>query len=244
MVKKKKDLKKKGFRRVGFKNLARIKYVLRDLVFGMEDGLVSNLGLILGVFVGGATGEIIILAGLATMFTGAFSMSAGSYLSAKSQREVYLREINDTKFKLKKNPRKCLLEMKKILEKEGFDEDEVLVMITHFDKHNHKTFLTNYIQKIVGLSEDRLESPLKNSLMMFVSFFFGSFIPVVPFLFLNTRIAMFSSVSLTIISLFVLGITSSIFTKRSMFKSGLEILIVGLGAGIIGYIVGSLFAII
>jgi len=231
--------KKRNYRR-----LARLKYVLRDLVFGMEDGLVSNLGLILGVFVGGATGRIIILAGLATMFAGAFSMSAGSYLSAKSQREVYLREISDTKRKLKKNPRKYLTQMKSILEKEGFDEDEVLAMITHFDKHNRETFFTNYVQKIIGISEDRLESPIKNSLMMFISFLTGSSIPIVPFLFLDNGKAMFVSIILTMASLFTLGIASSIFTKRGKLKSGLEILVIGLGAGVIGYLVGSLFSII
>jgi len=228
----------------GLRQLAKIKYVLRDLVFGMEDGLVSNLGLILGVFVGGATTRVVVLAGLATMFAGAFSMSAGSYLSAKSQKEVYLREIQETKKKLKKNPRKYLNKMKKILEKEGFDEDEVLAMITHFDQHNRETFLTNYLQKIVGISEERLESPIKNSLMMFVSFLTGSFIPIVPFLMLDNSKAMMTSVILTITSLFFLGIASSVFTKRSKLKSGLEILIVGLCAGAIGYVVGSFFSII
>lgn len=227
--------KKRGSR------FGRFKYVLRDLVFGMEDGLVSNLGLILGVFVGGASNQIVILAGLATMFAGAFSMSAGSYLSAKSQREVYLMEIKETKKKLKKDPRKYLRKMKIILEKEGFDEDEVAAMLLHFEKHNRDTFFTNYVQKIVGLSEERLESPIKNSMMMFGSFLSGSFVPVVPFLFLENSIAMLISIFLTIISLFSLGVTSSLFTKRNKFKSGLEILIVGLGAGAIGYIVGVLF---
>ena len=60
-----------------------LKNVIRDLVFGMEDGLVSNLGLVLGVYVGGGDTYAILLAGLASMFAGAFSMSAGSYLSAK-----------------------------------------------------------------------------------------------------------------------------------------------------------------
>ena len=94
--------------------------IIRDFVFGMEDGLVSNLGLVLGVYVGGGGHYAIILAGMASMIAGAFSMSAGSYLSSKSQREVYEYEISEAKEKLKKNPKKYLKEMGGLLKKEGF----------------------------------------------------------------------------------------------------------------------------
>src|SRR3989338_11517787 len=97
----------------------RTKDVVRDFVFGMQDGLISNLGLVLGVWQGGGGKFAILLAGLASMFGGAFSMSAGSYLSAKAQREVYEQEIKATKELLKKNPKQCLIDMRLILKEEG-----------------------------------------------------------------------------------------------------------------------------
>src|SRR3989344_6422911 len=113
-----------------------LKNVIRDFFFGMEDGLVSNLGLVLGVHIGGGSTYVVILAGIASMVAGAFSMSAGSYLSAKSQREVYEHEIAVTKRDLKKDPQQALREMRSILKKEGFDQDEIKVMIRHFEQHN------------------------------------------------------------------------------------------------------------
>jgi vacuolar iron transporter family protein len=224
--------------------IKKLREVVRDLVFGMEDGLVSNLGLVLGVYVGGGNNFSIVLAGLASMFAGAFSMSAGSYLSAKSQREVYEHEIACTKDDLKKRPKKCLLDMKTILHDEGFDDNEVKVMLHHFEKHNKSTFMINYIQKKLGLSEERFDLPLKNAVTMFFSFLFGSFFPIAPFIFFRNFYPATFAVSLTIIVLFLVGIFKSKFTKLNWFKSGLEIVIVGIGAGILGYLIGWILRII
>ena len=214
--------------------------VMREFVFGMEDGLVSNLGLVLGVYVGGAGSSVIVLAGLASMFAGAFSMSAGSYLSSKSQREVYEHEIHTAKKELKRNPKKHLREMKKILKKEKFDDDEVNAMLYHFQHHSHHTFVTNYIQKKVGLFEERFDHPGRSAFTMFFSFLIGSLFPVMPFVFLSNSHAAVLAMILTIVALLSVGLAKAHYTHRNWCKSGLEIVIVGIGAGIIGYVVGLL----
>lgn len=226
-----------------------IKDVIRDFVFGMEDGLVSNLGLVLGVYVGGGSAFTVILAGLASMFTGAFSMSAGSYLSAKSQREVYEQEIAATKEKLRRNPKKCLLKIRKILKKEGFDRNEIPLICRHFVRHKKATFIKNYIQKKVGLSEARFELPLKNAFTMFFSFLVGSLFPVLPFILFSLETfslatAAIVAVIMTAIALFLVGLVKTIYTKRNWFKSGMEIVLVGLGAGVLGYFVGLLVSLL
>jgi vacuolar iron transporter family protein len=218
--------------------------LIRDFVFGMEDGLVSNLGLVLGVYVGGGSSYAIILAGLASMFAGAFSMSAGSYLSAKSQREVYEQEISSTKRRLKKHPKESLEEMKDILKMEGFSQREIKVMCNHFSRHNESTFTRNYIQKKLGLSEARFELPLKNAFMMFVSFLVGSIFPIAPFIFSGKDTAVWIAPILAIILLFIVGWVKSVYTNRNWLKSGLEIVLVGVGAGVIGYLVGLLLRMI
>ncbi len=218
--------------------LERIKDTMRDFVFGMQDGLISNLGLVLGVWQGGGDTYAIILAGLASMFAGAFSMSAGSYLSAKSQREVYLQEIEASKKELRKNPQSSLLEMEKILKDEGFDKSEIKVMCNHFKKHNESTFIKNYIQKKLCLSEARLELPLKNAFTMFCSFLLGSCFPIFPFALFSENVAAVIAVIFTITALFLTGFFKTMFTKRPWFRSGIETVSVGVATGIIGYLVG------
>lgn len=215
--------------------------VIRDFVFGMEDGLVSNLGLVLGVHVGGAGKFAVVLAGLASMVAGAFSMSAGSYLASKSQREVYEHEIATAKKDLEKNPQVCIQEMKTILHEEGLRRKEIDVLFKKSAKYKHPRFVCNYmVQKRVGLSQEKLDFPIKNALMMFFSFLTGSFFPIAPFIFLPTSAAPFVAVILTVLSLFVVGAVRAVYTKLHWFKSGLEIVFIGIGAGILGYIVGIL----
>ena len=216
------------------------KDVVRDFVFGMQDGLISNLGLVLGVWQGGGGKFAILLAGLASMFAGAFSMSAGSYLSAKSQREVYEQEIKATKELLKNNPKQCLLEMQIILKDEGFDKKEIEMMCKHFMKHDTSTFMKNYIQKKVGLAEERFELPLKNAFTMFFSFLIGSLFPIVPFIFWSNGVAASIAVTATVFALFLVGWTKSRYTHLNWLRSGIEIILVGVGAGIIGYVIGTI----
>ncbi len=217
---------------------------MRDFVFGMEDGLVSNLGLVLGVYFGGGTAFAVILAGLASMFAGAFSMSAGSYLSSKAQREIYEHEMEHVKRSLKKNPKKYLREMGLILKKEGFNKDEIRSLLHHFERHNQGSFINSYIQKKVGITKDKLEYPLSNAITMFFSFLVGSLFPIVPFILLESSLAVMIAVILTIVVLFSVGIAKTYYTHRNWFKSGLEIVVVGLAAGIIGYLIGRLISLV
>ena len=231
---------KNSLKKVSFVN-SRIKDVMRDFVFGMEDGLVSNLGLVLGVYIGGGNTFAIILAGLASMFAGAFSMSAASYLSAKSQREVFENEIKTAEINLKKDPHLFLKEMETILKQEGFDDDEIKIICNHFKKHSTSTFLKNYVQKKLGLAKERFDLPLRNAFAMFLSFLVGSLFPITPFILLKKDIAIIVAILLTIIALFVVGFVKTLFTKKNWFKSGMEIAAIGLLAGLFGYIAGLLF---
>lgn len=217
------------------------KDIVRDFVFGMEDGLVSNLGLVLGVYVGGGNTFTIILAGLASMFAGAFSMSAGSYLSAKSQREVYEQEIKSTEKELNQNPQKCYQNMKTILMGEGLAKADIDTLFLKSSKYKHPKFVCNYmVQKKVGISKEKLDVPLKNAFAMFLSFLAGSVFPIGPFILFKEANAIMVAPALTILILFLIGWAKTYYTKRNWFKSGIEIVLVGFGAGIIGYLVGFL----
>ncbi len=223
---------------MNFRNL------IRDFVFGMEDGLVSNLGLVLGVYVGGGGKFAIVLAGLASMFAGAFSMAAGSYLSAKSQREVYEQEIRSTKKDMERNPKKCLRQMRSVLRQEGFSGKEVEMLFKKSPRYQHPEFVCDYlVQRKVGISVPKLDLPLRNAFAMFLSFLAGSLFPIVPFILFSDVAAAAAAVTaaaLTIAALFGVGWAKTIYTKRSWLKSGVEMVVVGIAAGVIGYLVGWL----
>jgi len=224
-----------------------VKEVVRDFVFGMEDGLVSNLGLVLGVAAGGGGASTIVLAGAASMFAGAFSMSAGSYLSSKSQREVYEHEMEEVKEELEKNPRKCYQDMRSLLVGEGLGKKEIDLLFKKSSKYKHSKIVCDYmVQKKVGISKNKLEVPLKNASAMFFSFLLGSSFPLFPFLVSKFNLltlfqaGIIASV-LTIAALFGVGLAKTSYTNYTSLnkiKSGLEVVLIGLGAGVIGYFVG------
>ena len=215
---------------------------LREFVFGMEDGLVSNLGLVLGVYIGGHNSSAALLAGSASMFAGAFSMAAGSYLASKSQREMYEQEMAVASYDVGVHRKEKMTQMCKSLLKEGFEHKEVQVICNHYEKHDPSAFVSQYVSKKVGISMERLERPFEHAVVMFLSFLCGSLFPVLPFAIFTGMVSVVIAVSLTISMLFVVGVLKTRYTGRSLVKSGMEIVVVGLGAGIIGYVVGLLFS--
>ncbi len=216
----------------------------RDIVFGMEDGLVSNLGVVFAVWVAGAGQQTVLLAGLASLFAGSLSMSAGSYLSSKSQREVYESEIARTQRLIERSPKKALKELQVELRKEGFDADEIEIMSKHFIEHNEDTFLQNYIQKKLKLSVERFDHPWKNAFAMFLAFSLGSVFPIFPFFFSGSYVGMWISGGLTIFVLFLVGVVKSSVSHRNWLKSGLEMVLLGAGAGLFGYLIGLVFGVV
>ena len=168
-------------------------------------------------------------------------MSAGSYLSSKSQREVYESEVEDIRKFIKDKPKEAIRHMQKILQHEGFNKKEIASLSKHFLEHNRDTFLKNYIQKKLHISPERFEKPMRNALAMFFAFSFGSLFPIFPFFFGDSNAIMIFATSITIFVLFLVGVTKCQVTKRNWFKSGFEMVLLGVGAGIVGYVIGFVF---
>ena len=226
------------------KALETFKNFMRELVFGMEDGLVSNLGIVLAVWVATRDSNVILLSGLASMFAGALSMGAGSYLSSKSVAEVYEAEKLKAKQFLSNSPKKATQEMRKILMDEKFEFDEIDSMMRHFLHHNKETFAINYLQKKMHISQEKSNRPIHDAFVMFISFALGSIFPIIPFFFSASVYNMALSVFLTISVLFAVGAGKSLVTHRNWFTSGVEIVFVGISAGVLGYLVGVIFGVV
>jgi len=210
---------------------------IKEFVLGVEDGLVSNLGLVSG-FAGAVIGSpIIILAGVIAMLAGAISMSAGTYLGQKSQREVYERELD--KFGKKKMPKITEAEMRKLCMKEGMrgKELEKIVQRMISQKKVWFDFISKEEYEVIS---SKLDSPIKSAGVMGLSFVVGAFIPILPYLFINSIYsALILSVVFTVLALFAFGALKTIYTGTSWVKSGFEMMIVGVVAALLGYVVGN-----
>jgi len=213
---------------------------IRSIIFGMEDGLVSIWGLVVGVSVGSHSSSTVILAGLAGAVSAALSMAAGEYLSSKSKRELQDACISKIQRQVKRNKKLALKKLKTHYIQDGFSNKQATMMVKAMARSNK-----HIIQQLVeaeGHTQTTLENPEQNAGYMFGSFILAALFPIGPFIFLPLVQAQQTSLVLTAVMLFIVGSTKAQATRKSWFASGFEMLIIGSLAGAAGYIVGNFFA--
>ena len=217
---------------------------LRAVIFGVSDGLVSNLALVMGVAgAAGDQGSFIVLAGIAGLLAGAFSMAAGEYISMQSQRELFERQIELERAEMEAMPEEEEAEMAALYRSKGFREDEAKA-IAHRLFEDPERALDQLIREELGLDPDELGSPLGAAGGSFVAFALGAFVPVVPYLLLGGGAAAFAaSIVLSLGALFGVGAAVSLLTGRSAIFSGVRQVGIGAAAAIVTFGVGSLIGV-
>jgi VIT1/CCC1 family predicted Fe2+/Mn2+ transporter len=215
---------------------------LRAAVFGVNDGLVSNVSLILGVAGASSNDSIILLSGVAGLLAGAFSMASGEYVSVRSQREMYEHQIDLERAELAEYPKAEAEELALIYAARGMPKDEAHELATRTIA-DPKLALDTLAREELGLDPDELGSPWGASLSSFFSFAVGAAVPLVPFMVSTGDRALIAAIALTAISLFGVGALISLFTGRSAVRDGLRMLAIGAGAGAITYLIGSLMGV-
>ena len=211
---------------------------LRAIIFGVSDGLVSNLSLVMGV-AGAAsdTPSFILLAGVAGLLAGAFSMAAGEYVSMQSQRELFARQIGLERAEMEAMPEEEEAELAAVYRSKGFTRDEAAT-IAHRIFRDPETALDTLVREELGLDPDELGSPWGAALGSFLAFAVGAAVPVVPYLFGGGVAILVVSLGVSLIALFAVGAGVSLLTGRSLLFSGTRQLAIGLGAAIVTYAVG------
>ncbi|NNM58572.1 MAG: hypothetical protein HKM04_02010 [Legionellales bacterium] len=210
---------------------------LRASVFGVNDGLISNTSLILGMTGGHASHNTILLAGIAGLLAGAFSMAAGEFISVRTQREMLEYQIDLERKELELYPNEEAAELSLIYQARGLsktDADNFALTIIQ-DSENA---LNTLAREELGLDPEKLVSPWAAAGFSFISFFIGAAIPLLPFMFDFSGSAVYIGTTLSGISLFVIGLLLSLFTGRSAIKNGLRMLGIGLIAGALTYLTG------
>jgi VIT1/CCC1 family predicted Fe2+/Mn2+ transporter len=212
-------------------------------VFGVSDGLVSNLALVMGV-AGAAADEpqLILLAGIAGLLAGAFSMAAGEYVSMQSQRELFERQIALERAEMAAMPEEEEAELAAVYRSKGFSADESRA-IAHRLISDPELALDTLVREELGLDPGELGSAWGAAGGSFVAFALGAIVPVLPFLVAGGSTAVAASVALSLVALFGVGVGVSLLTGRSALFSGSRQVAIGAGAAAVTYLVGSIIGV-
>jgi VIT1/CCC1 family predicted Fe2+/Mn2+ transporter len=210
---------------------------LRPAVFGVMDGLVSNTALVAGVAGGGAPPRTVLLAGLAGLAAGAFSMATGEYVSVASQRELTRAEIEVEKRELARVPAAEEAELAGIYRSRGVDAATAAEVARQLSLDPEQAWRVHAREEL-GVDPDDLPSPWTAALSSFGAFTAGALVPVLPYLLGATSLLV--PVLLALVGLFLAGALVSRFTDRSALYSGGRQLVLGAAAAALTYAVGSL----
>jgi len=212
---------------------------IRAAIFGINDGLVSNLSLIMGFTGANVNNTVIVLAGVAGLLAGAFSMGAGEYVSMRVQRELFERLIHLEAHELATEPEEERIELANIYQRRGVPADvaETLVDVIHRDP---KLALETHAREELGLDpKEGLGSPWGAATSSFVMFAIGAFVPLLPFLVGCGGAATLAAILAGGATLFTVGSMMSILTGKNVLRSGIRMLVIGAAAAAITYGVGT-----
>ena len=211
---------------------------LRAAVFGVNDGLVSNASLILGVAGAGAAADMIVLSGAAGLLAGAFSMAAGEYVSVRSQREFHEYQISLEREELDQYPQEEAAELALIYQAKGVGAEEAKRMSQTLIEDPDRA-LDTLAREELGLNPDELGSPWGAAISSFLAFSLGALIPLLPYLLLSGRTAFLGVLLASGISLFGVGAAISLFTGKQAVLGGSRMLLIGAAAGAATWFIGG-----
>jgi VIT1/CCC1 family predicted Fe2+/Mn2+ transporter len=216
---------------------------VRDIVFGFGDGINTSLGIVAGV--GGAliTADVVILASLIGMFTGAKAMAVQNYLAVKSQREILESEIKREEFEIQNMPVEERKEIENIYRAKGF-EGELLEKIVEKITSNKDIWLKTMLTEELGLNLDILGNPLKGAFVMFGAFLLGGILPILPYFAVKTGIissinAIGIAIVISVLSSFIVGALKARMAKKNLINGGIEMAGLGTGIALVGYGIGA-----
>jgi vacuolar iron transporter family protein len=212
---------------------------LRAGIFGVNDGLVSNLSLIMGVTGANVSNHFILLAGVAGLMAGAFSMGAGEYISMRVQRELFERLLHIEAHELATEPDEEHQELQKIYEGKGFPP-YLAQQVTEVIMRDPEVALETHAKEELGLDPQELGSPWGAAISSFITFSLGATVPLLPFVFGSGAAAKLVAVGVSALALFTVGSAMSLITGRRALTSGGRMLLVGALAATITFGVGSL----
>lgn len=212
--------------------------VFRAAVFGASDGLVSTVGLVVGVAAGSSSNQTaVLLAGAAGLLAGAFSMAAGEWVSMRTQRELFEREIALEREHIERFPQEEEAHLARLLRANGLD-DETADRVANEVHREVEPALEFHARFELGINPQELGSPVGAAVGSFLSFVVGGLVPLVPWFFAAGMLVW--SVVASAVGLLVLGALVTRFTQQNPVRSALRQLSIGAASAAITYVIGYL----
>ncbi|WP_242929278.1 VIT1/CCC1 transporter family protein [Pontibacter vulgaris] len=216
---------------------------LRAAVLGANDGLVSNMSLVMGV-AGATDGQSgVLLAGMAGLLAGALSMALGEWISVKSSQELYERQMALEMLEIETNPEGEMRELALIYIAKGIPEAQAHQMAAaaiQDTEHAHEVL----VKEELGINTEELKgSAWEAAITSFLLFAIGAILPVIPFFYTSGYMAIGQSLAFSTIGLFVIGAAITLFTGKSIWFSGFRQVLFGLAAAATTYVIGKLIGV-
>jgi VIT1/CCC1 family predicted Fe2+/Mn2+ transporter len=216
---------------------------LRAAVFGINDGLLSNASLILGVAGAGVDARAVLTSGVAGLLAGALSMAAGEFVSVRSQREMYEYQIGLERDELAEYPEEEAEELALIYAARGMDPTQARALAQTLIKDPAHA-LDALSREELGINPDDLGSPWGAAIASFVAFAAGATLPLVPFLAgMPLARAVPTAAGAAIVALYLIGMALSLFSGRNAWLGGLRMTAIGIGAGAATFLIGRLLGV-
>ncbi len=212
---------------------------IREVVFGIEDGMVSTLGALTGIAASVGDPFVIIVSGCVIIAVESIAMSVGSYLSNTSSRDVIEKMIAEKGLEFEQQKEAEIVNLEQLYIRDGWPVDLATTMATTAaQKKDH--FVREIAFRELDVSTTATASPVKDATFMFISYVIGGAVPLLSYFFMPVPQAIFISIGFTLVGLFFVGSATTRFTGRKWWKAGLEMLILASCAAVVGYAIGQL----
>ncbi|TLX81491.1 MAG: hypothetical protein E6L00_06390 [Thaumarchaeota archaeon] len=211
---------------------------IRDFVFGFGDGINTSLGIVAGVGGADVSSNLIILAAIVAMFTGAKAMAVQNYLAVKSQRQILHSEIEREKWEMENVPEAERQEIEDVYRAKGFSGNDLESIVNKITS-DKKVWLDTMLTEELKLNLEIIGSPLKSAFRMFGSFLVGGILPILPYFFAHGYVPLLVAIAISLSASFVIGAVKSKLANLSIIRGGLEMAGLGTGIALIGYGIGS-----
>lgn len=213
---------------------------MRDVILGGQDGLVNVLGIVLGVSAASQDKNILIAASLAAAFAEAVSMAAVAYTSTLAQIDHYQKEVEQERKEIDNDPQKEIDEIREIYRKKGFSGELLENIVTTITK-DKESWLKALVKEELGLEKIDKSTIFTISATVGVAALVASFVPITPFFFLPHSLAIIVCLASSAIVLFGIGAYEAKTYVGSWLKNGIQLTIIGLGAALVGFLIGKIF---
>ena len=213
---------------------------LRDVILGGQDGLVNILGIILGVIAGGGSKTVLLAAGFAAAITESISMGAVGYTSAIAERDYYQAEQQRELAEIDATPEAERQEIRGIYAAKGFS-GELLDQVVDTITANRESWLETMMDEELHLQPVQTPDIMRSAIVITIATLIGHLIPLLPFVWLSRATSLITAIALSALVLFGVGVYSSVTLVGDWRKNGLKMVVIGLGAAAVGFLIGRLF---